>query len=342
MQRDIALAAESAAKLSVAHKAKLGTKQRAAAGAKPDWAKKYRGVAGNAKRLAGKLSACADALGAPPASTAPLGRPAADADRTAYLLVIGREFRGIAPFLAADDPGLTQKAKARLLAEPAGQTGLREALYLKLTRHRGVLSDQARSPQQLTRETMALQHTLAASGESTFLETIREKLKELDSVRAAGGQERSDEWPARHLRALASGLDDEIEAARSGMAMPSVRALSKRYRGAGHQWLESLQEAQVGLLREVCLLGMEPPGRTATLRLSRQYARLIERRAREIYRQGRRNRPLDIEAHGVPPAIRLPEHLAREFFKARNLKSPEAFRTEIEAYYDELYRDLAD
>ncbi len=75
--------------------------------------------------------------------------------------------------------------------------------------------------------------------------------------------------------------------------------------------------------------------------LALQYARMLELRARNVANERRRNRGISFLAEDSGPGLRLPKHIAVEFFKARNRKPPEAFKERIEAYYDGLYKDLA-
>ena len=108
------------------------------------------------------------------------------------------------------------------------------------------------------------------------------------------------------------------------------------------RWLARVRKGELALARELVarvfpILGAKSPPSSVAL----QYATLVELRARQLAAERRRNRGISFLDEAAGPSLRLPKHIADEFFRARNRKSPVYFRKQTEAYYDALYRELS-
>ncbi|MCX5660296.1 MAG: hypothetical protein NTW19_11320 [Planctomycetota bacterium] len=108
---------------------------------------------------------------------------------------------------------------------------------------------------------------------------------------------------------------------------------------ADRRWAQRLREAETELVAAMVDAGESSPDAAQALAL--QASRLWELRARNITQERRGNRGVSALAAEDVVTIRLPKHIEAELTKARNTKSPAAFKEWIEAYYANLYRDLA-
>jgi hypothetical protein len=71
------------------------------------------------------------------------------------------------------------------------------------------------------------------------------------------------------------------------------------------------------------------------------YARLVDLRARQTAQEQRKNQGISYLEEDSGPALKLPQHIAQEFLRARNRRPPEQFKEKSEAYFQRLYRDLS-
>jgi len=324
-QREIALATAQAAQISADHAANPGRNS--------DWAAKYSAIAGQVDALAQRLRT----------RGVPAGPPAEGSDRALYLDILEREFRDVAPFLLGGGPDEQKRATERLANSEAGRGAVAGSALLAVARCRDAMrSGTQGATAGPASELKRVQPALAALEEPKLLAGLRDAERALTAAGqdgSAAGKERL----ARVLDAFAVDLDETILAVGPSVHPPPLGPLAKKYGYGQMNWLRELQDSQVALLRETAARAvLADRSQWSVQRLVQQYARLVELRARGIYRQGRVNRPLDIAAEDVAPAILLPAHIAAEFFKARTQRPPDEFRYRIEDYYDGLYRDLAE
>jgi hypothetical protein len=104
------------------------------------------------------------------------------------------------------------------------------------------------------------------------------------------------------------------------------------------RWAARVQDAELVLSRDLvalCVPGFLQPD--AATQLALDYARLVELRGRQLVAERRRNQGFLLSEGDSGPRLKLPKHIANEFFRARNRRSPEQFRNWSESYYSELY-----
>jgi hypothetical protein len=104
------------------------------------------------------------------------------------------------------------------------------------------------------------------------------------------------------------------------------------------RWAGRVQEAELVLSRD--LVGLCVPRYLqpdAATHLALDYARLVEMRGRQLVAERRRNQGFLLSEGDSGPRLKLPKHIASEFFRARNRRSPEQFRGWSESYYSDLY-----
>lgn len=107
------------------------------------------------------------------------------------------------------------------------------------------------------------------------------------------------------------------------------------------RWMQRLREAEFSLVRQILLSGDSAPSGANDRAAAMAYARLVEFRARQLAQERRKNRGISYLDEASGPALNLPPHIAQEFLRARNRRPPAAFKDRTEAYFRDLYRDLA-
>ena len=129
---------------------------------------------------------------------------------------------------------------------------------------------------------------------------------------------------------------------RAGQAMAGLWPIDATVRSYDQRWLSLMQESELALTRRILAMALPPfEQKDAARRLKLQYAALMELRAQQLAGERRRNAGITFLEGDAGPRLRLPKHIAEEFFRARNRKVPEQFKEWTERYYEELYRDVA-
>ena len=130
--------------------------------------------------------------------------------------------------------------------------------------------------------------------------------------------------------------------------LPNVWVMQGVIDSFDRRWLYTMRDLELSLTRTMleaarAKQGRDPamPWRADATDLKLQYGRMVEWRSRNSANDRRKNQGISLLAVDNGPSLKLPEHIADEFMRARNLQSPEEFRPRIEGYYEELYRDLS-
>lgn len=249
-----------------------------------------------------------------------------------------------------------------------GQVVLAERLAAAAASARASLRRPGVSPAARAAELRAAAATLASGSDQAVCDALRLAARTAEAATtrpatrpaAATSPNAATQSAAAQADGLSerdrSGLEAALDAAVAGLSAaarpPAAKAMvaSTRRNQSGiaalanladRRWAQRLRGAEINLVR--ALLDAEgssvPPAAGQALAL--QAARLWELRARNITQERRGNRGLSALAAEEVATIRLPRHIEAELIKARNGRSPEAFRDWIEAYYANLYRDLA-
>ena len=328
--------------------------------------KKYGLIADGSREVAQELRRCADLVEA-----ILQGKPVTydfealmkDTRTQGHLKHLGEEFDYIRSFLNA--PGKPVEAAAR--EQLAG------SIFGKIARREGRLVHLLRAADQLDRGLQegaagVLPGLKAMAAVVTGLpeeEDLQEQLQALEHMigslpSGADLVQRAD--VQRRLSAVRQALSETTGRLAAAVRLPPVKAtaqLNRRFTksrgsinlwtiqgivdGYDRRWVEGLRHAELSLVRELAaraFAAVGPPAHAHSLKL--QYGRVLELRARNLANERRRNRGISFLEEDSGPSLRLPKHIATEFFKARNRRSPAAFKGRIEAYYEALYQDLSE
>lgn len=179
----------------------------------------------------------------------------------------------------------------------------------------------------------AFRPKLAAAGTATVAaalpgakDTLQLLDKELEALRAAA------QIPVRRRPQRQNQRDRQMDA-------QGIWVIADTIQNHDARWTTRVQEAELTLSRDVVALCVPPFVQPdAAQHLALDYARLVELRGRQLAAERRRNQGFMLLEGDSGPRLKLPKHIASEFFRARNRKSPEQFRDWSEAYYSELYK----
>ena len=280
-----------------------------------------------------------------------------------YLEHLHEEFEYISSFL--DVPGKPVDA--------AAQEQLAGSIFGKIARHEGRLVHLVRATSQLDQGLQegaagvlqGLRAVATAVAGAEEEEDLRQQLQALERMLRSlpiGKDVLQRPEVQRRLSAVREELSETTGRLAAAVHLPRVKAtaqLNRRFTksrnsinlwtiqgivdGHDRRWAEELRHAELSLVRELAarvFAEVGPPAHAQSLEL--QYGRILELRARNLANERRRNRGLSFLAEDSGPSLRLPKHIATEFFKARNRRSPAAFKARIKAYYEALYQDLAE
>ena len=270
-----------------------------------------------------------------------------------HLEGLQREFETLLPALKRatsreDLDGLAEKLRTSAM----GRIALAEAVYAALGRECRALSEI---------EVDKRPDLLASSQRIQGLVKLRDSEHSIDSLDRLLVELKRARTPKAALKArlaqLQSDLDEELALLRSMQALPVINVQQRdniRFRWRNEfwpiatkiahydrRWLTRVREGELALARELVdrvfpALKANAPASGVPL----QYAILVEMRARQIAAERRRNRGISFLEQEAGPSLRLPKHIADEFFRARKRRSPVYFKELTEAYFDSLYRDL--
>lgn len=297
-----------------------------------------------------------------------VGRPV-DADFTAlversrthgHLEVLAEEFALVQPFLDTGNGSLELEDRERLAASVLGERAMRERWLMAAVLNRAALDAAADGPPDAFAAKLGPLNAIAdALGDEHLAAALAVLNRRLDeNSRAPIVQQ-----PVLH-RAwddVRDALDAACERLQSAIRLPPVSVASRRNRRQAvnrgvpqlwqiqgvvesydHRWLNRMRDAEVDLVRAMARLAEPCDTDLAPLHaLALQYARRLELQARNLVNERRRNQGIALLAGADMAALELPPHIATEFFKGRNRRSPEAFRSRIQTYYEELYRDVS-
>jgi len=328
--------------------------------------KQYPVIATNARSVASQLRTFAGLIDA-----VAQGRPVrydfkalmASTKTTGYLRTLREEFAYIGPFIAGGDTKAMGEARERLGKSFLGKVVATEAVLMRvLPRLERLRAVSGGKPAPIVAALMGLAPDLGAVDKGE-LRKEQARLVRVLSSGTAGKAVGDSPVLTRQVSQFVKHLAEAAGTLRSMVQLPPVnvrRAENRRFTGQDgittvwwsardllskhdRRWLECMRRTELSLVRELVAradLGAKPtrPPRELVL----QYARMIELRARNLANERRRNRGIPFLRQDTGPSLRLPKHIAAEFFKARNRKPPEDFRARIEAYHSGLYRDLSD
>jgi len=266
------------------------------------------------------------------------------------------EFEDLVPALSSS-PGAGQMAELgrRLFGSVLGRAAIGEELSIRIMCERKRLeSAGAEDPGGLIAPLQGIQRAVAMCEGERSIASVDSLLADLAANREPPGR------PAlsRRLAVLKNDLEEELVLLRSMLHLLPISAV--RRGNVRHQrphefwpiegkiahydlrWLRRMRDAELALARELVELAFPAfYGSRSPDGARMQYARLVELRARQIAHERRRNRGISFLQEAAGPRLRLPKHIAEEFFRARNRKSPEYFQNLTEDYYDALWRELA-
>lgn len=328
--------------------------------------KQYAVIATNARSLAGQLRTFAGLIEA-----VGQGRPVrydfkglmARAKTTGYLRSLKDEFAYIGPFITGADTKAMGEARQRLGKSFLGKVVATEAVLMRvLPRLERLRAVSGGKPAPIVAELKRLAPDLGAVDKGE-LRKEQARLVRVLSSGAPGKAVADAPVLSRQVSQFVKHLTEAAGTLRSMVQLPPVnvrRAENRRFSRQGgittvwwsaadllskydRRWLECMRRTELSLVRELVARADLGPRPTQSPReLVFQYARMLELRARNLANERRRNRGIPFLREDTGPSLRLPKHIAAEFFKARNRKSPEDFRARIEAYHGGLYRDLSD
>ncbi len=149
--------------------------------------------------------------------------------------------------------------------------------------------------------------------------------KEIARLRAAA------QLPVSRLPPRQNQRDRQMDAQGTWQIADTIQNHDRR-------WTARVQEAELVLTRDLISVCMPPFLQAdAAPHLALDYARVVELRGRELSAERRRNQGFMLLEGDSGPRLKLPKHIANEFFRARNRKPPEQFREWSETYYTELF-----
>jgi len=169
---------------------------------------------------------------------------------------------------------------------------------------------------------------------------------------------RSPDTSGPRLRGVRDALDREVESLRLAAQLPPVKPAQRQSQQQSRQtlglwiiddtlrshdlrWLTRMRDMDLTVARDLVAATVPLWNRPdAPARLALDYATLTEMRARQLASERRRNQGIAFLEGDSGPRLRLPKHIADEFFRARNRKPPEQFSEWSEAYYQRLYQDV--
>lgn len=325
-----------------------------------DW-KTYGVISGNARDLAGELRAWAGLIRrcrqgrAVEYDFAPLMKRSGT---VGSLDAMKAEFDELRPFLAgAATPEQTRAAREKLAAAFMGRLALNENTQAAMLTARDALKklDPAKSAELLA-IARGLHERLDPASDKRLREYIATQLRDLEALPADAEQRTAA--CEQVVRDLDARLDQEIVARASKLQLPPVNTLKRaNLRGrqshqfwtiaakvANHdrRWLTRIRDAELSLVRAWTALVFPRVARLLPASDMRTtYPRLVELRARQVADERRKNRGISFLSDDGGPHLKLPRHIAEEFFRARIKRPPESFKKVNEAYYEELYKDLS-
>ncbi len=272
-----------------------------------------------------------------------------------YLPSLAAEYEYVRPLIGQPPKPLPQEPADQLRQARLGKVVEREGLLLALTADLGALqSADAADAQSVTALVRRIEGDLGPLRDDAAQQVIDQALRELAA-------------PAppviavkRRLHALTELVSSHLVQLRSQVRLPPVNTTARenrRFTSRGglpfvwtihalvenydRRWVEQRRIAELGLVRAILHANETGSPPDARRDLVLQYGRMVELRARNLANEQRRNRGISILEQDAGPSLRLPKHIATEFFKARNRRSPDAFRERIERYQTDLYKDLA-
>lgn len=265
-----------------------------------------------------------------------------------------------------------QLMKAHLPGEPAqaftdAQSKLGKAALTRVVRAELAMSPLASASQQLRQALggksaelvaalTAIQQAVPTGPDAPVVEALPAVVKEAASAPAT---ELVSKQPAlaRRAQSVLDAVLSMSDGYRDQARLPALNLTSQQNRrfttrdlpyvwtiqgvieGFDRRWAYAMREFDLSLTRT--LMEVARKGRADADDLKMQYGRMVEWRARNFANDRRRNQGISLLAVDAGPSLKLPEHIADELLRARNLQAPEDFRPRVEAYYEELYRDLS-
>ncbi len=315
-------------------------------------------TARNARELAAELRVYAGLIEAVTAGT-PIEHDFSaivkESKTTGHLASLETEYQYLSPYLREPPQGAGEEEVQALRASQLGKVVERERILLELERLVPAVLGAGRAPGGGLADLLQEAKTLIAPLDDPSL------MEQLDQTqRLASAEQVNAAVLARRVQEAGQLLQEKVVQLHGMVRLPALNTTGRENRrftsGGGipylwtiatlvenydRRWLAHLQSAELDLVRELMLRAFPPSTPVPPDALVRQYCRMIELRARNLANEQRRNRGIGFLQQDAGPSLKLPEHIAAEFFKGRNRKSPEGFAQPIERYYDNLYRDLS-
>lgn len=327
--------------------------------------KQYPLIAASSREMAAELRRCADL--APDV----LAGKSTDYDFAAlmkrhrvqgHLEHAQEEYEYVQAFFGAPAVPVAAEMQERLRNSALGGIVRQEGYLVRLVHLQRELDRALAADASAVRTVLeTLLRTVQDDEEAETLRSIVQMLARQLAGASAGADALRQPALGRQISTLRQALSETQSRLAAAVRLPPVKAtaqLNRRYitskgpinlwtiqgivDGFDRRWVEGLRYAELCLVRELagrCLAEAVVPRHSQSLAL--QYGRIVELRARNLANERRRNRGLSFLAEDEGPSLRLPKHIAAEFFKARNRRSPAAFKEHIEAYYEALYKDLS-
>ena len=314
----------------------------------------------NCHDLAARLRTCAgllDRLAAGRTLDHDFGPLIKETRTTGYLPSLEAEHGYVVPLQHRPSRPLSDADLASLRQARLGKVVTREKVLLDVILHRDRLqSISAVDAGALAEAVRAIRVALGSTRDETAEQTLDEALRVLSGAAPGAVSVK------RQVHAVEQMLSAAVNRLRGQVRLPPVSTIGRENRRftsrsglpflwtiralvdhCDRRWVERRRDVELGLVRHLLQVGTVP-GATPEARrdLVLQYALLTELRARNLANEQRRSRGISFLEPDRGPALRLPRHIAIEFTKARNRRSPHAFRQRIELYQTDLYRDLTD
>ena len=258
-------------------------------------------------------------------------------------------------------------------ADPAAmadvQSKLAKAAMTRVVRAENSLAPLADAAQQLKQASTgkssdvvaalaAVQKAMPVGPDAPVIEALPAAIKEA-ALAPAGESVANLPALGRRIQAVTESLTGLTDTFRDQARLPTLNLTSQQNRrftsrdlpyvwtiqgvieGFDRRWAYLMRELDLSLTRTVLEVGKGGAAQPDATDLKLQYGRMVEWRARNFANDRRRNQGISLLAPDAGPSLKLPEYIAEEFLRARNLQAPEDFRPRVEAYYEELYRDLS-
>jgi hypothetical protein len=277
-----------------------------------------------------------------------------------YLDSLEKEFGVVTPFLGAGDEAARSESAQKVLQSEPGRIASNETLLAALQAFRVQLRKAQELPaSELLRTLRSIERLLTRDGEQPEIEPLKELAAELEKLPDAAKAQPPAQALLPQVQVVLTKLGEDTAALFSAVQIPPINMIRQSnlrwqtpedrefwpvrmvIEDYDRRWVYRMRDAQFALVRDLlAAAGPAAPAGNAR-RLAMSYARLVDLRARQTAQEQRKNQGISYLEEDSGPALKLPQHIAQEFLRARNRRPPEQFKEKSEAYFQRLYRDLS-